>query len=158
MWARAVADSLRNGLSERARPAVSARRGGHWHRDLVFAVRRLVRAPAFVAASAGTLTVGLGMVAVVYTAVQKSADRAIAVSESPMISFEHSRRRLAIGPADIVRGGAGPRIRDDRGVLRARAASAGYRPSAFAPRGVNINRVRTAPRTEPSATDEPADG
>lgn len=82
VWARAVADSLRNGLSERARPAVSARRGGHWHRDLVFAVRRLVRAPAFVAASAGTLTVGLGMVAVVYTAVQKSADRAIAVPES----------------------------------------------------------------------------
>ncbi|MGH7578500.1 MAG: ABC transporter permease, partial [Longimicrobiales bacterium] len=71
VWARAVADSLRNGPSERARRAVSARRGGHWRRDLVFAVRRLVRAPAFVAASVGTLTIGLGMIAVVYTAVQK---------------------------------------------------------------------------------------
>ncbi|MGH9158924.1 MAG: ADOP family duplicated permease [Vicinamibacteraceae bacterium] len=35
------------------------------------AIRRLMRAPAFLIATAGTLTVGLGMVAVVYTVVQK---------------------------------------------------------------------------------------
>ncbi|MPZ17540.1 MAG: hypothetical protein GEV06_06475 [Luteitalea sp.] len=34
-------------------------------------IRRLMRAPAFLVATAGTLTVGLGMVAVVYTVVQK---------------------------------------------------------------------------------------
>jgi putative ABC transport system permease protein len=71
VWLRALADSLRNGLAERARPAVSWRRGGDWGRDAELVTRRLVRAPAFVAATVGTLTIGLGMFAVVYTAVQK---------------------------------------------------------------------------------------
>ncbi|MPZ19146.1 MAG: FtsX-like permease family protein [Luteitalea sp.] len=68
---RALVDALRNGLGERLRPAVSWRRGGNWGRGAELAIRRLVRAPAFLVATAGTLTVGLGMVAVVYTVVQK---------------------------------------------------------------------------------------
>jgi putative ABC transport system permease protein len=71
VWMRALLDALRNGLGERMRPAVSWRRGGNWGRDAELAIRRLVRAPAFLVATAGTLTVGLGMVAVVYTVVQK---------------------------------------------------------------------------------------
>ncbi len=71
LWARALLDSLRNGLGEWMRPAVSWRRTGNWGRDAELVTRRLVRAPAFVAATVGTLTVGLGVFAVVYTAVQK---------------------------------------------------------------------------------------
>jgi putative ABC transport system permease protein len=71
VWLSALADALRNGLGERVRPAVSWRRSGNWSRDAELAIRRLVRAPAFLVATAGTLTVGLGMVAVVYTVVQK---------------------------------------------------------------------------------------
>ncbi|MGH9162669.1 MAG: ADOP family duplicated permease [Vicinamibacteraceae bacterium] len=71
VWVRALLDALRNGLGERVRPAVSGRRTGSWGRDAALAIRRLVRAPAFLIATAGTLTVGLGMVAVVYTVVQR---------------------------------------------------------------------------------------
>ena len=71
VWVVALADSLRNGLGERARPAAAWRRVGHWGRDTEFAFRRLTRSPALVAAVIGTLTVGLGMFAVVYTVVQK---------------------------------------------------------------------------------------
>jgi putative ABC transport system permease protein len=71
LWMSALADSLRNGPGERARPAVSWRRGGNWGRDIETATRRLRRAPAFAAATIGTLTIGLGMVAVVYTIVDK---------------------------------------------------------------------------------------
>jgi putative ABC transport system permease protein len=71
VWMRALVDSLRNGPGERARPAVSWRRGGNWGRDAEVAVRRLRRAPLFVVLTVGTLTLGLGMVAVVYTVVQK---------------------------------------------------------------------------------------
>ena len=71
VWARAVWDSLRNGLGERMRPAVSWRRNGNWGRDLEIATRRLVRAPLFMIAMVGTLTVGLGAFAVVYAVVQK---------------------------------------------------------------------------------------
>jgi putative ABC transport system permease protein len=60
-----------NGVAERVRPAVTWRRSGNWGRDLELVRRRLVRAPAFLIATVGTLTVGLGMFAVVYTAVQK---------------------------------------------------------------------------------------
>jgi putative ABC transport system permease protein len=70
VWLRAFADSLRNGLGERARPAASWRRGS-WGREAELVTRRLARAPAFVAATTGTLTVGLGMFAVVFTVVQK---------------------------------------------------------------------------------------
>ena len=59
VWVHALVDTLRNGPGERARPAVSWRRSGNWARDLQFATRRLMRAPAMVAAVVGTLTVGL---------------------------------------------------------------------------------------------------
>lgn len=69
MWARALADSVRNGLGERLRPAVGWRRAGNWGRDAEVALRRLVRAPAFTLSILGTLTVGLGAFAVVFTVV-----------------------------------------------------------------------------------------
>jgi predicted permease len=71
VWLRALADSLRNGPGERVRPAAAWRRSGNWGRDAELATRRLLRAPAFVAATVGTLTLGLGMFAVVYTVFEK---------------------------------------------------------------------------------------
>jgi putative ABC transport system permease protein len=71
VWWAALADSLRSGPGERARPAASWRRSGNWGRDIQLASRRLMRAPGLVLAVAGTLTVGLGMFAVVYTIVDK---------------------------------------------------------------------------------------
>jgi putative ABC transport system permease protein len=71
LWFRALVDSLRNGPAERARPAASWRRGGNWGHDVELVRRRLVRSPAFAATTIGTLTIGLGMFAVVFTAVQK---------------------------------------------------------------------------------------
>jgi len=71
VWMRAFMDSLRNGPGERARPAASWRRSGNWGRDVELARRRLMRAPAFLLAVVGTLTVGLGMFTVVYTVVHK---------------------------------------------------------------------------------------
>src|SRR5262247_4312342 len=71
LWFRALLDSLRNGPAERARPAASWRRAGNWGRDVELVRRRLVRSPIFAATTIGTLTVGLGMFAVVYTTVQK---------------------------------------------------------------------------------------
>jgi putative ABC transport system permease protein len=71
LWFHALVDSLRNGPAERARPAASWRRGGNWGHDIELVRRRLVRSPIFAATTIGTLTIGLGMFAVVYTAVQK---------------------------------------------------------------------------------------
>jgi putative ABC transport system permease protein len=71
LWMRALGDSLRNGLGERLRPAASWRRGGNWGRDVELVSRRLVRAPVFAVTTIATLTIGLGMFAVVYTATQK---------------------------------------------------------------------------------------
>jgi len=71
VWLRALWDSLRNGLGERVRPAASWRRSGNWGRDTEIAMRRLIRAPMFMAAMVGTLTVGLGAFAVVYAVVEK---------------------------------------------------------------------------------------
>jgi putative ABC transport system permease protein len=68
LWCRALVDSLRNGLGERLRPAASRRRSDHLCRDLALVTRRLRRAPAFAIVTAGTLTLGLGMFAVAYTA------------------------------------------------------------------------------------------
>ena len=53
------------------RPAASWRRAGNWGRDMELAARRLMRSPALAAAMVGTLTVGLGAFAVVYTVVQQ---------------------------------------------------------------------------------------
>lgn len=71
LWLRALVDSVRNGLGERVRPAVTWRRTGNWGRDAELAVRRLIRAPAFTISMVGTLTVGLGAFAVVYAVVDK---------------------------------------------------------------------------------------
>jgi putative ABC transport system permease protein len=71
LWLRALVDALWNGLAERRRPAASWRRSGNWGRDIELARRRLLRSRVFVAATLGTLTVGLGAFAVVYTAVDK---------------------------------------------------------------------------------------
>jgi len=71
LWIRALADSLRNGLGEWVRPGIVWRRSGDWGRDAELVTRRLLRSPAFVAATVGTLTLGLGMFAVVYTAVDR---------------------------------------------------------------------------------------
>src|SRR5262245_63359558 len=71
LWVRAFVDSLRNGAAERVRPTAAWRRAGHWGRDVELVRRRLVRSPIFAVTTIGTLTIGLGMFAVVYTAVQK---------------------------------------------------------------------------------------
>lgn len=71
LWLRALVDSLRNGVAERVSPAASWRRAGNWGRDVELVGRRLMRSPVFAAATIGTLTIGLAMFAVVYTAVQK---------------------------------------------------------------------------------------
>jgi putative ABC transport system permease protein len=71
LWVRALIDSLRNGAAERVRPAAAWRRAGNWGRDVEIVRRRLVRSPVFAATTIGTLTIGLGMFAVVYTVVQK---------------------------------------------------------------------------------------
>jgi predicted permease len=70
VWLRALVDSARNGFGERHAPA-GGWRARAWGRDAEIATRRLVRAPAFAAAVVGTLTIGLGTFAVVYTAVHK---------------------------------------------------------------------------------------
>jgi putative ABC transport system permease protein len=71
VWVRALVDSLRNGPGERVRPAIWWRRSGSWGRDAELATRRLIRKPGLVIAVVGTLSVGLGLFAVVYTMVQK---------------------------------------------------------------------------------------
>ncbi len=71
LWCAALRDSLRNGPAERLRPAASWRRSGNWGGDAERVLRRLARAPLFVAAVVATLTIGLGGFAVVYTAVEK---------------------------------------------------------------------------------------
>jgi putative ABC transport system permease protein len=71
IWVSALWDAIRNGPGERLRPAVAWRRAGDWARDAEHASRRLRRAPGTMAAIVATLTIGLGMFAVVYTVVQK---------------------------------------------------------------------------------------
>jgi putative ABC transport system permease protein len=71
VWMAALKDSVRNGPGERLRPAASWRRSGDWGSDMQRVLRRFVRAPLFVLAMVGTLTVGLGAFAVVYTAMDK---------------------------------------------------------------------------------------
>jgi hypothetical protein len=71
VWVVALWDSLRNGVSERVRPAVAWRRTGNWGRDMEIVSRRLRQRPMFLGAVLATLTAGLGTFAVVYTAVDK---------------------------------------------------------------------------------------
>jgi len=67
----ALTDSLRNGLAARLRPASAWRRSRTWGRDAELVLRRLARAPLFTLTILGTLTVGLGAFAVVYTVVHQ---------------------------------------------------------------------------------------
>jgi len=69
LWCAALRDSLFNGIGERLRPAVAWRRTGDWGRDMERVSRRLLQRPLFLVSVLGTLTVGLGAFAVVYTAV-----------------------------------------------------------------------------------------
>lgn len=71
VWLRALVDSVWNGLGERMSPAVAWRRSRGWGRDAQLVLRRLVRAPVFTLAILGTLAVGLGAFAVVYTVVHQ---------------------------------------------------------------------------------------
>jgi len=71
LWLQALGDAVWNGLAERMRPAASWRRASAWRRDIGLARRRLFRSRLFAAATLGTLAVGLGAFAVVYTAVDK---------------------------------------------------------------------------------------
>lgn len=71
VWMRALQDSVRNGVGERVQPAVSWRRNGNWGRDIEVATTRLLRARSFALLTIATLTIGLAMVAVVYTVVFK---------------------------------------------------------------------------------------
>jgi putative ABC transport system permease protein len=87
LWLRALADALWNGFGERLRPAVSWRRTGNWGRDLELARRRLLPSRVFIAATLGTLTVGLGAFAVVYTAVDKILIERMPYSEPDDLYF-----------------------------------------------------------------------
>ena len=71
VWCIGFRDSFRNGLGERMRPAASWRRPGDWGRDMQLVSRRFRQKPLFAAAVLGTLTVGLGTFAVVFTAADK---------------------------------------------------------------------------------------
>ncbi|HYW33361.1 MAG TPA: FtsX-like permease family protein [Gemmatimonas sp.] len=68
-WCAALADAMRNGIGERARPSIRWRRSGRWGRDAERVVKRLVRAPVFALSTIATLGIGLAAFAIVYTAV-----------------------------------------------------------------------------------------
>ncbi len=69
-YLQATVSAIVGGASERLRPAAAWRSRG-WSRDAALATRRLARTPGFLAAVVGTLTVGLGAFAVVFTVVQQ---------------------------------------------------------------------------------------
>jgi putative ABC transport system permease protein len=71
LCARALVDSVRNGLGERLRPAIAWRRSGNWGRDSQFVLRRLRRSPLFVLSTVAALTIGFGAFTIVYTVVHK---------------------------------------------------------------------------------------
>jgi putative ABC transport system permease protein len=71
VWVRALADSLRNGLGERVRPAVAWPRNGSFGQDTQRVLRRLSRAPVFVLSMVGLLAMGLGAFATVYAVVDR---------------------------------------------------------------------------------------
>ena len=105
LWLRAFVDSLRNGAAERVRPAASWRRACNWGRDVELVRRRLVRSPAFAATTIGTLTIGLGMFAVVYTAVQKgrgfAPDEVGPGREQVIVLTHHLWTRLGADPGMV---------------------------------------------------------
>ena len=110
--------ALRNGPGERLRPAVSWRRGGNWGRDAEFALRRLLRARAFAGLTIATLTIGLGMVAVACTVVDKVLIEPMPYRHpgdlyyvwrdyGPIVDMKRGRgvRIRRRGPAGVCRGG-----------------------------------------------------
>lgn len=70
VYLRATLSAAFGGLGERLRPAAAWRSKG-WGRDAALATRRLARTPGFFGAVVGTLTVGIGAFAVVFTVVQQ---------------------------------------------------------------------------------------
>lgn len=132
VWLRALADSLRNGLGERVRAAVSWRRRGDWGRDAGLVARRLARSPVFVLTMVGTLTVGLGAFAVVYAVVDKVLLEPLPYEEPDDLYFvwrnytwiELERGWLG-GPDVAALPGAGGVIEDAAALARQRATLAG---------------------------------
>jgi predicted permease len=108
VWMRALQDSVRNGVGERVQPAVSWRRNGNWGRDVEMATRRLLRARGFALLTIATLTIGLGMVAVVYTILDKILIQPMPYRDPSALYYVWRD----YGPiADIKRGGlAGPDV------------------------------------------------
>jgi len=97
LWLRALIDSMWNGLAERLRPAAAWRRSGNWGRDLELARRRLVRSKLFAVATLGTLTIGLGAFAVVYTAVDKVLIEPLSYRDPDNVYFVWRDRSAASG-------------------------------------------------------------
>jgi putative ABC transport system permease protein len=97
LWLRALADALWNGFGERLRPAASWRRTGNWGRDLQLTRRRLLRSKVFVVATLGTLTVGLGAFAVVYTAVDKVLFERMPYHEPDNLYFVWGDQSTSVG-------------------------------------------------------------
>jgi putative ABC transport system permease protein len=104
VWMSALADSLQNGPGEHLRPAVSWRRSGNWGRDAEVATRRLLRARTFAAVTIGTLTIGLGMVAVAYTVVHKILIEPMPYRDADALYYVWRDYRPMV---DLKRGGLG---------------------------------------------------
>jgi hypothetical protein len=116
-------------------------RTGHWGRDFEFARRRLLRSRLFVVATLGTLTMGLGAFAVVYTAV------ALGASYGRMLRLMHAAgspdsrsagRRLAVGPVHALGCSIRPAPRQRFCLLRAGATCVEDRSRPTASAGLNL--------------------
>jgi putative ABC transport system permease protein len=172
VWFAALRDSVRNGLGERARPAVSWRRNGDWGRDMELVLRRFRQKPMFVIAALTTLTVGLSIFAVVFTAVDKILIESLPykgpgdlyevhaeftnlkVSRAPLSGLEVSELQKAGGPiqdaAGTVCGNSAIPSTDNRDAYH--IYSMGVTPNLFDVLGVHPELGRTF-RPEDSELD-----
>ena len=149
IWLRALWDSLRNGLGERVRPAASWRRSGNWGRDTEIAMRRLIRAPMFMAAMVGTLTIGLGAFAVVYAVVDKVLISPMAYERPDDLYFvwrDYGKifdlKRGWLAGTDVAE------LQKSGGVIEAAAGLLGQRPLLSTREGadpIEINAMVTSP-------------